>query len=122
MKLIAWLALVVAVLANVVANVALKYAVRKTPDSAEHFLTSFFTQTWTWIGLCAGGILLASYLLAIRSIGLGISYAVVTSAALVLVTISAAVAFHERISAATIVGMGLIMLGIAVLAYTQVPN
>ncbi len=79
-------------------------------------------QTWTWIGLCAAGILLASYLLAIRDIGLGISYAVVTSAALVLVTISAAVAFHEPISSATIVGIGLIMMGIAVLACTQVPN
>jgi small multidrug resistance pump len=123
MKLIAWLALSLAVLANVVANISLKFAVRQASyDSSGHFLVRFFMQTWTWIGLCAGVILLASYLLAIRDIGLGFSYAIVTSVALVLVTISAAIAFQERMSLTTVIGIGLIMVGIAVLGLAQIQN
>ena len=99
MKIIAWLALSAAVLANVVTNISLKLAVRKSSiDPSGHFVVRFFIEPWTWVAVCAGIILLASYLVAIRDIGLGFSYALVTSVALVLITISAAIAFQERLS------------------------
>jgi small multidrug resistance pump len=120
MKLIAWSALSIGVIANVIANISLKYAVRKTSDiPLGHFLVRFLLESWTWIGLCAGVVLLACYLLAIRDLGLGLSYAILTSVALVLVTISAAIAFQERLSPMTFVGIGLIVVGIAVLTSVE---
>jgi multidrug transporter EmrE-like cation transporter len=120
MKMFAWSALSVAVIANVIANVSLKFAVRKVSNMpSEHRLVHFIMEPWTWVGLCAGVVLLACYLLAIRDLGLAFSYAILTSVALVLVTISAAIAFQERLSPMTFLGIGLIVVGIAVLTSTE---
>lgn len=120
MKIIAWLALSAAVLANVVTNISLKLAVKRSAaDPSGHYAVRFFIDPWTWVAICAGIILLGSYLVAIREIGLGFSYALVTSVALVLITISAAIAFKESLNLMTFAGMGLIILGIAVLTFAR---
>src|SRR5580693_1930731 len=98
MNVIPWVALCVAVLANVVTNISLKLAAKATSSaSSAQLFGSFLRQPWIWIGLCAGIVLLGSYIFAIRYIGLGLSYAIVTSVTLVLVTISAAFVFQERL-------------------------
>jgi multidrug transporter EmrE-like cation transporter len=117
MKLIAWLALSVAVVASVTANVSFKFALTKASANVSgHPIVSFLMQPSTWIGLCAAAVLLANYVLAIRDIGLGFSYAIVTSLSLVLVTITSAIAFQERLNLTIFVGMGLIIFRIAILA------
>lgn len=116
----AWIALIVAVLANVLTNVSLKLAVKNVSDaSPEQLLTSFLTQSWTWIGMFSGGVLLGSYLVAIRSLGLGFSYATVTSLALVLITTTATFVLDERPTPATFLGIALVLLGIVVLTYVE---
>ena len=122
-ELMAWFALAIAVLANVVANVSLKLAVRTAfAESTEHPVIGILVQSWTWIGVCAAIILLGSYFVAIRDIGLGVSYAIVTSLALVLITIAAAFVFQQRLTLTIFVGMGLIALGIVVLVSAELAN
>ena len=69
----------------------------------------------------AGGILLlaGSYLVAIRHLGLGFCYATVTSLALVLLTIAAAVVFDERPTLSSFVGISLVLLRILFLTYGE---
>ena len=66
---------------------------------------------------CSGcrGVLLGSCVVAIRQLGLGFCYATVTSLALVLLTIAAAVVFDERLTLSSVVGISLVLLGILVL-------
>lgn len=113
-------------LANVAANVSLKFAVSRVIDVVDepsaNVLVRFLAPPSACLGLCAGFVLLASYLVAIRTLRLGFCYAIVTSAALVLITISGAFAFRERVNAMTFVGTGLIVLGIAALRSGEMGN
>lgn len=115
-----WTALIIAVLANVLTNISLKLAVQKVSSASfENLPRSFLAQPWTWVAVGAGGILLGSYLVAIRQLGLGFCYATVTSLALVLLTITAAVVFDERLTLSSVVGISLVLLGILVLTYGE---
>lgn len=118
-----WVALTGAVIANAIANVAFKFAIKQASSGPSGYVAlRFLTQPTAWIGLLAAIILLASYVVAIRELGLGFCYAIVTSAALILVTMSGALAFHERLSTSTFLGIGFVMLGIAVLTSSQTLN
>jgi multidrug transporter EmrE-like cation transporter len=120
MKFVAWIALAVAVFANVATNISLKLAMRSLGQApVDRLVVRLIFQPWIWIGVGAGCVLLASYLLAIRDVGLGFSYAVVTSLTLVLVTVAAAWLFEERLSAMVISGVLLVVLGIAILTGAQ---
>jgi multidrug transporter EmrE-like cation transporter len=76
-------------------------------------------QPWTWLGVCAAVLLLGSFLVAIRELGIGISYATVTSLALVLITLLAAMIFKEPLNLMVVVGIALIVSGIVVLMVAQ---
>ena len=118
---ISWLALAIAVSASVVANISLKLATKNAPsDLSDHAVTNFLLQPWTWVGLLAGVVLLGSYVIAIREIGLAVSYATVTCFSLVLVVAFAAILFQERFDLTTIIGIVLVISGIIVLARTQI--
>jgi multidrug transporter EmrE-like cation transporter len=115
-----WIALIVAVLANVLTNISLKLAAKNVASgSLGNLPASFLAQPWTWVGVAAGGILLASYVVAIRQLGLGYCYATVTSLALVLLTIAAAVVLGERLTLTSVVGVSLVLLGVLCLTYGE---
>ncbi len=117
----AWVALSIAVLANVVANLSLKVAARgASGETASSRLFAFLAQPWTWVGIGAAILLLVCYLIAIREIGLGVAYASVTSVALVLITVSASFILGERLTLMTILGMALVILGIAILVRAEI--
>ena len=117
---LAWFALALAVCSNVVANISLKLAVKKASETdAGSAVAGFLLQPWTWLGVCAAVVLLGSFLVAIRELGIGISYATVTSLALVLITLLAAMIFKEPLNLAVFVGIALIVSGIVVLMAAQ---
>lgn len=118
-----WIALAIAVLANVITNVSLKLAVKKVAvGPVEGRTVEFLLQPWTWVGLCAGLVLLGSYIVAIRSISLGVSYAVVTTFSLVFITIAASYVLQERITPWVLLGIGLIIVGIFILVTVEVSS
>ncbi|MDH3347167.1 MAG: hypothetical protein OEM02_03575 [Desulfobulbaceae bacterium] len=67
---------------------------------------------WIWASFVAGGVLLLSYLLAIRTMDLTLSYAIVTSAALLTITVISSFVFGEALTAMKITGVVLIIFGI----------
>jgi small multidrug resistance pump len=99
----AWLALAVAILAEVVATSALKSA-------------AGFSRLWPSLLVVAGyGTAFYFLSLALRQMAVGVAYAVWSGAGTVLVTAIGVLVFRQRIDAAGIVGIALILAGVLVL-------
>ena len=111
-----WFCLAIAVAANVATNLLLK----KTMNSADapfgvELARQVVFSPWLWASLVAGGLLLASYLLAIRTLDLSLSYAIVTCTALLSITIFSSFFFGESLTVLKITGILLIISGIVLI-------
>ncbi|CAB1274401.1 DMT family transporter [Candidatus Nitrosacidococcus tergens] len=98
-----WVYLGIAILSEVIAATALK--------ESDNFSKPLFTT------IVILGYLNAFYLfsLTLRTIPLGIAYAIWAGAGVVLVAISAWIIYGQKLDLAAIVGMGFIILGILVM-------
>lgn len=109
----AWMLLVSAVLANITSNVMFRHAMRSVPESRDAAALAWFAlNPYLLAGFAACGVLLVSYLLALREIGLMVSYAVVISMSLVGISLVSAFMLNEATSLRAVAGMGFIVLGI----------
>jgi small multidrug resistance pump len=98
-----WILLYVAILAEVVATSLLK--------SSEGF-----TRPWPSLAVIAGyGIAFYSLSLTLRSIQVGIAYAVWSGVGIVLVTLVAWLVHDQKLDVPAVVGIGLIVSGVVVL-------
>lgn len=108
-----WGALVVAVIANVTANTALKIAMASiSPDSDKGVALQVLGTASFWVGLFFCGILLVSYLAAIRSLPVSVAYVLVTSLAMVGLVIVERILLGVPLETARILGMGLAICGV----------
>jgi len=110
--------LLVAVTANVTANLPFKKAVSVHAEAARS-VTEILLEPWIWLGCVASAILLASYLVAISKLHIDVVYAIVTTGALVVLSIIAPTVFGTSYSAVKIGGILLSLSGIALLLYSQ---
>ena len=98
-----WIFLLVAILAEVAATSLLK-------------LSEGFTRLWPSLAVVAGyGLAFYFLSLTLRSIPVGVAYAVWSGLGIVLVTLVAWFAYGQRLDAAGIAGMALIVAGVLVL-------
>jgi len=96
-----WIFLSVAIVAEVIATSALK-------------ASEGFTKPLPTIVMAIGyGI--AFYLLTLRTIPVGIAYAIWSGAGIVLITAAAWFLYGQKLDAPAIIGMGLIVAGVVVL-------
>lgn len=97
------LALAVAILCEVIATAALK--------SSEGF-----TRLWPSL-LVVAGYALAFYALslALRTIPVGVAYAIWSGAGIVLITLVGWIAFRQSLDAPALFGIGLILAGVVVI-------
>jgi len=115
-----WLALAVAVVANVAANTALKVAMSSvTGNSGKVAFLQLLSLGSFWIGLVFAGILLVSYLLALKSIPVSIAYVCVTSLAMVGLVIVEKGLFGVQVGPAKIAGILLVIAGVWLLSRTS---
>jgi len=99
----AWLLLGLAILAEVVGTTALK-------------ASEGFTRLWPSAIVVVGyGVAFYCLSLVLRSIPVGITYAVWSGLGIVLITLAAWWLYGQRIDAAGFIGMGLILAGVVVL-------
>ncbi len=98
-----WVFLLVAILAEIVATSALK-------------ASESFTRLWPSV-LTVAGYAVAFYFLSLvlRSIPVGIAYAIWSGVGIVLVTLVAAVLYGQKPDAAAVAGMALIVAGVVVI-------
>lgn len=99
----AWAQLAVAIVAEVIATSFLK-------------ASDGFTRLWPSVAVVVG-YAAAFYFLAaaLRSIPVGVAYAVWSGMGIVLIALIAWLAYGQRLDAAAITGIGLILAGVAVL-------
>jgi small multidrug resistance pump len=99
----AWAYLSLAILAEVIATSALK-------------ASSGFSQLWPSIVVVAGyGIAFYCLSLALRNVPLGIAYAIWSGAGTALIALIGVVLYKQKLDAAAICGIGLIVAGVLVL-------
>lgn len=98
-----WLYLTLAIVAEIIATTALK-----TSDG--------FTRIWPSI-TSAGGYLIAFYFLALtlRSIPVGVAYAVWSGVGIVAISIIGYIRFGQTLNVAGVAGISLIVAGVLVL-------
>jgi multidrug transporter EmrE-like cation transporter len=111
-----WFALLLAVLSNVIANVAFKKAMEKEigPDTRQVVLQYCF-EPWMWTGGFFAALLLLCYLYALKSIPLNIAYPVVTGLAMLGVAVSGALLFQESLSLQRVFATLMILAGVLML-------
>ena len=98
-----WLYLSIAIVAEVIATSALKAA-------------DGFTRSGPSLVVVVGyGVAFYFLSLALRGIPVGIAYAVWSGVGIVLISVIGWIAFGQRLDAAAVLGIGLIMAGVIVL-------
>jgi multidrug transporter EmrE-like cation transporter len=118
-KLFSWAVLLVAVAANVTANVSLKLAMTSPPsDEGGRSLLRVLSLGSFWVGLLAAGVLLVSYLLALRTIAVSTAYVAVTSLAMIGLVLAERKVFGAPIDASKLAGMACVVVGVWLLART----
>lgn len=99
----AYFYLAIAIISEVIATSALR-------NSAE------FTKLWpTLIMIAAYGSAFYFMTLALRTIPLGITYAIWSGLGIVLISLVGVVFYHERLDWPAVLGMGLIIVGVLVI-------
>ena len=116
-----WSLLTCAVASNVLANIAFKITMSSIEGELgpSNFATAV-TKGWFWVAVFASAILLCSYLLSLRHIGLAASYAVVTSSALVAISIASLFLFNETITVARAIGIVAVVLGLFLIVREEI--
>jgi multidrug transporter EmrE-like cation transporter len=108
-----WLALFFCVIANVTANVSLKRFVQATDfEPTMQGLIQAVLQPWLWVSLFACGLVLGSYVYAIKVVPLSAAYPIVTSLATIGIALAGAFIFGESLKAAKIMGVLLVVSGV----------
>lgn len=112
MNICSILALSIAILANASANIFLKRAMETAGGgSTAAMIWTVITSATAWIGFASAGLLLISYLAAIRSLPLGPAYASVTGVTIAILTTWDTVAAGESLGLMKLSGIGLIVVG-----------
>src|SRR5262245_31510389 len=116
-----WSLLGCAVASNVIANIAFKITMSSIEGELRpsNFITAI-TKGWFWVAVFASAILLCSYLLSLRHIGLAASYAVVTSSALVAISMASQFLFDETITVTRAIGIVFVVVGLFLIVHEEI--
>lgn len=111
-----YMALGIAVIANFVANLALKRAMQQAGSgSLADILFALLASIWFWSGIISAVVLLGAYLFAIRTVPLGVSYATVTALTIALLTTWGFLLGSDSFSVIKIVGVTAIIAGLVLI-------
>lgn len=113
-----WIALLVAVAANAISNIAFKRAVDAQPvDEGLFGLLRLALEPWMWVGVVFAGTLLGCYLYALKGIPLTVAYPAVTGLAMVGVALGGVLVLGEGMTALKAVAMLFILTGVLMLRF-----
>lgn len=113
----AWIFLTIAVLSNVTSNMMFKLAMASFPQERTfETLLRFAFNPYLWIGGTACVLLLGCYLLALRDLGLMMSYVFVISLSMVGISIASSLFLGEALSLRVLMGMALVIGGVTMMS------
>ncbi len=113
-----WTLILVAAAANVFLNLFLRQTGRSiSTASLWDIIIGLITSPWAWLSVLSAGVLLTAFVAAPRVYSLSLTYAAVTSIAMVALTLVSVGLQMETLSMARVLGLGLIVSGILVSAF-----
>ena len=116
-KFFYWGALAIAIVANISANTALKKTMTSVSGSSgKELVLHVLTQASFWIATIFLGILLISYLAALRSVPVSVAYVAVTSFALVGLVIVERFYLGAPLGVTKLFGVALVVSGVVLMA------
>ncbi|MEM9781141.1 MAG: hypothetical protein AAF899_01590 [Pseudomonadota bacterium] len=116
MTWLGYVAIAVAIGANVTANIALRHAVRAVePGSPVAVALSLLANPLAWLGGISLALLLGSFLLAVRFLPLSLAYATVTASVIMLLSIFDAVIGDAALGPLRLAGIAAIVTGVVLL-------
>lgn len=105
-------ALLLAVFANVISNILFKRGMQDARgETVRETVFAALTSGAIWAGFLCAGVLLVSYLFAIRTLPLGASYATVTALTIAILTAWGIVTGTEPADPVRLAGIGAIVFG-----------
>lgn len=109
--------LLLAAAANIAANASLRQAAQgiRGRDGVMAIVSGLLAQPVFWLGLAAAGGLLLSFTLALRETPVSLAYPIVTSLAIAGLLALDALVFGQAIGGRRLIGVGLIVAGVAVI-------
>ena len=113
-----WAALVIAIIASQAGQVLLKLGAGGLPPMEHDLIASLLAQLLRWqtlVGLCCYGSGTLFYVVALRRIPMSVA-APCTAVSYVSATLFGMLLFHETLSPTRIAGLGLVCLGVVLLA------
>lgn len=112
----AWIFLTVAVLSNIMSNMMFKLAMAAFPQERSfETLFKFAFNPYLWLGGLACVLLLSCYLMALRDLGLMMSYVFVISLSMVGISIASVLFLGEPISFQSALGMAMVIGGVSLI-------
>ncbi|MEM6712229.1 MAG: hypothetical protein AAF590_08095 [Pseudomonadota bacterium] len=116
----AWALLCLAVASNIAANMAFKLAMASAPtELALTAIARFLFNPYLWVGATCCGVLLLSYLTALRELELTISYAFVISLSLIGITVLSPVLLGDGLTMQRGLGVALVVAGLVLLIHDR---
>lgn len=108
-----WIALLLAVAANIGANISFKYFIQHTEfNGFWPSLAAIIRQPTFWLGGCLGVGLLCSYLYALRGIPISVAYTTATSLSIAGITMAGVLFFGEAFGFRMAVGLAGVVAGV----------
>lgn len=113
-----WTLIVIAAVANIVLNLCLRQTGKAiNTESVSTIVLGLFVTPWAWLSVLSAGVLLTAFVAAIRVYSLSLTYAAVTSIAMVGLTVVGVLLQFETVNTLRVAGLGLIVAGILVSAF-----
>ena len=111
-----WAALVIAIIANIGANVAFKYFVADLDGQLSFaMIRPALASPWLWVGFLSGLILVAGFLYALQKIPLTIAYTSATCLSIVGVACAGVMLFGETLGLRSVAGIAIVLTGLTLL-------
>lgn len=113
-----WLVLLLGILFNASASIAVKFATmspRRLPTLADPWVV--FTNAPLWIGAVLYGAAFLLYAFALAKLPLNVVHPVLTAGAITVVAICSALLFREPFPWSTRLGILLVVAGVTLIAY-----
>ena len=112
-----WIALLVAVAANIGANISFKHFIQNTEFTGLwSSLGAISRQPAFWIGLTLGLCLLGAYLYALRGIPISVAYPMATSLSIAGITCAGVLIYGEAFGARMAIGVVSVIAGVVLIA------
>ena len=111
-----WIILIAGIAANALASVLVKLAMmppRKFPTISDPL--GALTNWPFWLGLALYGVAFLLYAAALVRLPLNVTHPILTSGAIAVVALLSAVLFNEQFHVTTIIGIALVIIGVALI-------